>query len=129
MTDLVKQPAAQASAGRRYKEIVAGITAAADALRERDRERAAELAARLVEIDARLQETAERAALTRYGVDVNWESALEALWVESWLKLRPMPGPDRSAAGADIDACDAAVEVRAEELRAAVRRRFGLPGR
>lgn len=116
------------SAAREYQDVIAGLSAAADALRERDRERAAELAGRLVELDDAMVRAVERAALTRLGVDLRWEAALEALWTESWLRLRPRPDPPEAAG--DLDALDAAVEARSAELQAAVRRRrFGLPGR
>lgn len=119
-----------ASAARSYKAIVAGITEAVDALGERDRERAAELARELVDLDARLLDAGERAARTWLGVELHWEAALEALWVESWMKLRPRPGPDPSADPDQLAALDARVDAAAEALQDAVRRRrFGLPGR
>ncbi|MHA6627781.1 hypothetical protein ACU61A_20280 [Pseudonocardia sichuanensis] len=117
------------SAAREYKEVIAGITAAAEALRERDRERAAALARELVGLAEAMHGAGERAALTRLGVQLHWEAALEALWVESWMKLRPLPGPDPRADPADLDDLDAEVEARAAELQEAVRRRFGLPRR
>lgn len=118
------------AAAREYKEIIAGIAAAAEGLRERDRERAGELARRLVGLEDHMLLAGERAALSRFGVELAWESALEALWVESWLKLRPRPGPDPRGDPAAIDELDAEVEQRAAELTDAVRRRrFGLPRR
>ena len=117
------------TAAREYKEVIAGITAAAEALRERDRERAAALARELVGLTAAMEHAQERAGLTRLGVELHWEAALEALWVESWMKLRPRPGADPLADPAAIDALDAEVESRAAELQDAVRRRFGLPRR
>jgi hypothetical protein len=117
------------TAAREYKEVIAEIAAAAEALRERDRERAGALARELVGHNERMEHAEERAALTRLGVELHWEAALEALWVESWMKLRPRPGPDPRAALADLDALDTEVEARAAELQVAVRRRWGLPRR
>jgi hypothetical protein len=117
------------TAAREYKEVIAGIAAAAEALRERDRERAAELARELVGLTEAMQRAEERAGLTRLGVELHWEAALDALWVESWMKLRPRPRPDLRADPADLDALDAEVEARSAELQEAVRRRFGLPRR
>jgi hypothetical protein len=117
------------SAAREYKEVVAGIAAAAAALRERDRERAAALNRDLVGLAEAMAHAEERAGLTRLGVELHWEAALEALWVESWMKLRPRPGPDPRADPAAIDELDAEVEARAAELLEATRRRFGLPRR
>lgn len=121
-------------AGREYKEVLAGITAAVDALRERDRVRAAGHARELVSLEDDMLRAGERAALTRLGVELHWEAALEALWMESWMKLRPRPDPDpraESGAGsADLAALDAEVEQRSAELQDAVRRRrFGFPRR
>ncbi|NMH97195.1 hypothetical protein [Pseudonocardia acidicola] len=115
------------TAARDYKAIIAGITSAADELRERDRERAVELSRDLVGLDDAMVRAEERAALTRLGVHLHWEAALETLWAESWMTLRPMPAPDERVDPAHIDALDAAVEQRFIELRDATRRRgFGL---
>lgn len=114
------------SAAREYKTIVGELTAAVDALRERDRERAGELSRELVELDDLMARIGERAALTRLGVELHWEAALETLWSESWMTLRPMPAPDPrgpAASDADLDALDAAVAQRFAELVDAVRRR------
>lgn len=122
--------AREPSPARAYKDVMAGLGVVADELRERDRARATELAARLVGLEDDMARAAERAALTRLGVDLAWESALDALWTESWLQLRPRPDPPPAPGSADLAALDAAVEARSAELLAAVRkRRFGLPGR
>lgn len=111
---------------RTYKEIIVGISAAAEALREHERERAAELAVQLVDLDAAMLAAGERAALTRLGVELQWETAMDVLWAEAWMTLRLRPEPDPRADPADIDALDAAVEERATALLEAVRRRrFG----
>ncbi len=127
------------TAAREYKAIVAEITAAADGLRERDRARAAELSRELIALGDAMARAGERAALTRLGVDLHWEAALETLWAESWMTLRPVPAAGECAdpaqlAGnlqradpAQLDALDAAVEQRFAELRdAAHRRRLGF---
>lgn len=118
------------TAAREYKEIIAGITAAANTLQERDRERATRLNRELVGLEEDMVRAVERAALTRVGVELHWEAALEALWVESWMTLRRRPEPDPSADPADLERYDAEVELCAAELQEAVRRRrFGLPRR
>lgn len=118
------------SAARDYQAIVARLSAAADGLRERDAERAEELRRELGPLDRAVADATQRAALTRFGVDLHWEAALEALWPEQWMKLRPKPGPDPRADPAQIDTYDTAVEEATDELLAAIRRsRFRLPGR
>ena len=48
--------------------------------------------------------------------------------MESWMQLRPRPGPDPDAEPADLDRLDAELERRSADLLDAVRRRrFGLP--
>jgi hypothetical protein len=123
----VTQP--HSSAAREYKQIIAGIIAAADALRERDRERAAELSRSLVRREEEMQRAVEHAALTRMAVELHWEAALEALWVESWMTLRPRPGPDPHADWARVDEYLDEIERRSAELQEAVKRRWGLPRR
>ncbi|WP_300019258.1 hypothetical protein [Pseudonocardia sp.] len=119
------------NAARAYREVMAGLDLAAAELRDADRARAAELATELVGLQDATARAAERAALTRLGVDLAWEDALEALWTESWLQLRPRPDPPPDARPpADLAALDEAVQAAAAELLAALRRRrFGLPGR
>lgn len=115
------------TAAREYKEIVAEISAAAEAVRERDRQRAAALTRELVALSEAMEQATKRADLTRLVVELHWEAALEALWVESWLTLRRRPGPDPRADSAQLERWEAEVEQRAAELREAVRRRrFGL---
>lgn len=129
MTERASGSSAQPDSAR-YKEIVAGITEAAEALREHDRERAGELARRLVALDAGMLRAGEAAALTRMSVELHWEAAMESLWTESWMTLRPRPGPDPRADPADLPALDIDVEEKAAALQEAVRRRrFGLPRR
>lgn len=118
------------SATRRYKEVVAGLAGAAEALRERDRQRAAGLARELVDLDAAMVRAERRATLSRIGIELHWEAALDVLWEESWLTLRPRPEPDPQADPRDLDALDAAVEERSAAVAQAARRRtFGLPRR
>lgn len=112
---------------RAYKDVIGELTAATEALRERDRQRAVALERRLAEL-AKVAADAEReAALARFGAELQWESVLDALWEESWMLLRPRPRPDPDADPADLDAHYLATVRAADELRAAVRRRtFGL---
>ncbi|MDN5859304.1 MAG: hypothetical protein L0H84_11850, partial [Pseudonocardia sp.] len=103
------EPEGRPGAAERYRAVIARLDAIADEFRERDGERAVALRAELVDLGRAVEQADARAALTRFGVDLHWEVALDALWPESWLKLRPKPGPDPRAGAADIDAHDAAV--------------------
>lgn len=113
-------------AGRAYKDTIAGIGEAADKLLAADREKAAALAVELVGLERDMLDAGERAALTHLGVELSWEDALEALWVESWMQLRPRPAPAPGADPAELDRLDTEVEQRRDDLLAAVRRRFSL---
>ena len=114
----------EAPAVQRYKDVVAGLSAAADDLREQDRLRAAELARRLVDLDAAMARAGQRAALSLFAAEMAWERALDALWQESWMTLRRRPSPDGSADPARLNDLDLEVERAGAELAAAVRRRL-----
>lgn len=107
---------------------MAGLTVAADRLREADRERAVALGKRLVELDDAMARAEQRAALSRFGVQLQWEAASEALWREPWLQLRRQPQPDPRADPAHLDWLDARLTLLAEKLHAVLRRRRGLGG-
>lgn len=117
------------SAARRYKEISAGMTEAVERMRAQDREKAVELSRRLVDLDEAMGAAADREALTVLTVALMWESALEALWNEQWMTLRPLPQPDARATPAELDYLDAVAEQRYAALREAVRSRRSWPGR
>ncbi len=119
MTDDWETPAVQ-----RYKDVVADLSAAADDLRERDRLRAVELTRRLVDLDTAMTRAGERAALSVFAAEVAWEDALDALWQESWMTLRPRPGPAPSVEPARLNELDVEVEQATEELSEALRRRL-----
>jgi hypothetical protein len=119
-------PPGRYGAAREYKDIIAGIAESAEKLRSADRERAAELAVELAELDREMLRAGERATLTRLGVELSWEEALDALWVESWMQLRPRPGPAPGGDPERLAELDVEVEQRTADLLAAVRRRFGL---
>jgi hypothetical protein len=111
-------------AAQRYKDVVADLAAAVDALRERDRLRATELARELVDLDDAMVRAGERAALSQFGAEMAWEEALDMLWQESWMTLRLRPVPAPSMDPTRLNELDRAVEDAAAELREAVRRRF-----
>ena len=118
------------SAARDYKDIVDGLGGAAEGLREQDAERATALGYELTARNADMRESAGRAGLTRLVVAIQWEAALESLWAESWLTLRPPPPATSGIDPARVDELAAEVTRCADVLHEATRRRrFGLPGR
>ena len=119
-----RRSATYRSAAYRYKDILAEITDLAAAERERDRALAVELRRRLVVLQARMRRAQERALLTSALVELHWDAAMDQLWNESWLSLRPRPDPDSSADPERLDEFDAQVHERAEDLRRAVGRRW-----
>ena len=107
----------------RYKEIVAGLAAAAGACASATGSApGAGAAARRPRGPDAARGGAGRALPVRRGAA--WEAALEVLWAESWLKLRRGRGRIRAAIPPVLDELDAEVEQRAAELHEAVRRRL-----
>ncbi|WP_309111877.1 hypothetical protein [Saccharothrix sp.] len=84
------------SAVERYKEIVAVAGEAVRRMREVDHQRVKEALDRLVASQDRMAEAVEQEMLTRVGVTLLWESALDLLWDERWLTMKPLPAPDES---------------------------------
>jgi hypothetical protein len=111
------------SAARRYKDITGGMTDAVARMRRSDIERAARLESGLPEMEEAMRVAGERAALTELGVGLQWEAALESLWGEHWMTLRPLPRPDPKTPARDLDYLDAVVGKRYEALVDAIRRR------
>lgn len=110
-------------AARRYKARIAEVTGGLDARADLNAERIKELDRRVNALGWQLREASDRHLLTRLCVELAWESALDALWVESWITMRPFPKPDPWAKAADLDALLATVEQRAAELRSEVQGR------
>ena len=111
-------------AAQRYKDVVAGLSSAADELRERDRQRAKELERRLVDLDLAMGRAGERAALSLFAAEMAWENALDELWQESWMTLRPRPRPDSDTDPTRLAELDGEVEQASAGLRDAARRWF-----
>ncbi len=109
----------------RYKAEIAELTSGMAAEVDRNNARVRELRERVAELDRELLAAADRALLVRIAAELAWEDALEALWVESWITMRPFPRPDRMTKPGDAMALGAEVERRAAELLAAVRGRGG----
>lgn len=114
------------TAARRYREITGELTETVERIRRADQAHAAELLGRLGELDEAMTRAAERAALTRLSVNLHWEAALEALWDEQWMTLRPLPAPNAPTVVRDLDELDTRMELRYQELVDALHRR-GLP--
>jgi hypothetical protein len=119
----------ESPATRRYKEVMAQVTAAAGELRKADGRRAGQLRDALVGLEDDMVRAGERARLTASVVQLHWEGALDLLWSESWMNLRPRPGPSRAADPNRLDDYDDEVRRRSDALREAVRRRWFHVGR
>ncbi|MFR9806717.1 hypothetical protein ACL02T_31160 [Pseudonocardia sp. RS010] len=118
------QPESPAAA---YRRITSGIDEAVGAVRRQDELRASRLEETLARFDERMRRVGERAALTRFSVELHWESALEALWAEPWMTVRPFPRPDPRAEPGRLDRYEREVERTHTELMGLVaRRRFGF---
>ena len=111
------------SAARRYKDITGGMTDAVARMRDADRQRAARLGETLPELEEAMRAASNRAALTELAVYLRWEAAMESLWSEDWMTLRPLPEPDPRGNPRDVDYLDAVVEQRYQALLEIVRRK------
>jgi len=111
---------------RRYKELALLNTDAVRRMREYDRARIDALRTKLGETDAQLAEATQREELMRASVRLHWESAVEQLWNERWLEVRP-PEPIEMADDASTRRIDAEVSRTHEALREALRRTSILP--
>jgi hypothetical protein len=109
---------------RRYKDVIGELTAAADALRRRDQERALALKSRLGELDTAMLQAADRADRSRRAVEMHWELVLNALWDEQWMTLKRHPRPDPRADPDQLDALDREADLAANDVLSAVRHRF-----
>ncbi len=123
---MIEEPAA----ARRYKDVLAELSAAAGQLRDRDHARATLIRDELPALEDGMARAGERARLTAAVARLHWEAALDLLWDESWLQLAPRPRPDPDVDPARLDELDAQLELRSTQLRHAVQRRwYKLPPR
>jgi len=108
-----------------YKQAIGEVTGGMEGEVERNNARVKQLRERLADLDRDLLVAADRRLLVRIAANLAWEDALEALWVESWITMRPFPKPDRTAGAGDVMELGAEIERTAAELLAAVRGRGG----
>ena len=107
-----------------YKAVIAELTAAAEALRDRDRARAAVLAENLEYLDKAVVQAEERAAQSREAVTNRRQEVLDALGGEEWLTFPPIPRADLRAGPDQLDALDEKMSTAADEVIAAAKHRF-----
>lgn len=113
-----------------YKAVIAALTEGFDGDVARGTERVALLRKEVAQLGRQLVEASEQRTVARIGNVLAWEDALEILWVEQWMTLRPFPGPDPDADPDSGAEAIAEVEARVAELRSRVQRRgLRLPGR
>ena len=105
-----------------YKAVIAELTAGFDGDAARNAERVEELRLEVAELNKELNAASDQHVIGRVGNILAWEDALELLWVESWMTMKPFPRPDRLAKG-NPAALVTKVEGCVAELRALVQRR------
>jgi hypothetical protein len=104
------------SAVERYKEII-GTASESDAkMRAHDEARVADLVAKLTESQDRMAEVIERERVVKLGVALHWESAVEALWDERWLKMSPVPPGEESVPPRDQREYNSAMDLAYQAL-------------
>lgn len=116
-------------AARRYKEIAGLNTESVERMREHDRALVEELEKRLEQAEKALAEAAEHERVAKMGVRLHWEAAMEQLWNEHWLTVKPLPQPASPAPRMNPLECDAEVGSTYEALSDALRKPSMLPRR
>ncbi len=113
---------AAVTAADEYKAIIADLTAGFDTDATRNAQRVKQLQVAVAELGRELKAAIDQRDVARIGNLLAWEDALEILWVESWMTMKPFPKPDRLAKG-DPAELVTRVQARVAELRSLVRRR------
>ena len=110
------------TAAREYKARIAELTAGFDDDAERNAQRVKQLEEEVAELGKQLKAASDQRVVARIGNVLAWEDALEILWVESWMTMKPFPKSDRFAKGSPAELVTR-VEARVAELRRLVQRR------
>ncbi|HEX6342730.1 hypothetical protein [Umezawaea sp.] len=121
--DVHHAPPDTRSAVERYKEVIGSAGEAIAAMRRHDEERVADLVARLAESQDRMADAIEREKVVRLGAALHWEAAVELLWEERWMKMRPMPGPDERVPARDQREYNTAMDVAYQALEESLQKR------
>lgn len=117
-------------AALRYKEIMALADDAAQRLRRHEADRVDELTGEVAAGHQRIERAEQQQEQVREGVRKRWDSAMEDLWEERWMRVTPMPEPDLSAEPAGPEEPIRSVQNAYLRLREALsRRRSFLPRR
>jgi hypothetical protein len=109
-----------ASAAMCYKELTEIATNAATRLRRLDAEKCDRLRDEVSAGQERLDEAKREQELVVEGVRKRWDSAMEELWNERWMRVTPMPEGDPAAPPASSREAIALVQAAYLELREAL---------
>ncbi|MFR9730929.1 hypothetical protein ACL03H_17020 [Saccharopolyspora sp. MS10] len=104
-------------AAARYKEIIAAASGAAERMREHEREKSARLAPEVAAAEQRIAAAAESRDAVRAKVDQTWKEAMAALWNERWMRVTPIPDPDRRVAAGRAETLIASVQEACDALQ------------
>jgi len=123
----VNEPGEPRTPADHYRAEIAKITAVAERLREADAARAAELERLLAVLDDRMGRVGERTGMSELSVRTHWETALDAMWAEPWMTVRPFPRPDPDADPGRLTAYEQQMYAAHQDLMSLVHRtRFGF---
>lgn len=123
----MSEPAEPTTPADLYRAEIAKITAVAERLREAEAARAAELERLLAVLDDRMGRVGERTGMSELSVRTHWETALDAMWAEPWMTVRPFPRPDPEADPGRLMAYEQQMYAAHQDLMALVHRtRFGF---
>ena len=123
-TGAVHQPAPDTrSAVERYKEIIGSAGEAIAAMRAQDERRVADPVAKLAESQDRMADAIEREKVVKLGAALHWEKAVEALWEERWMEMRPMPKPNVGVPARDQSEYNTAMDLAFQALEESLQKR------
>jgi hypothetical protein len=77
----------------------------------------------LAESQDRMAEAIEREKVVKLGADLHWEKAVEALWEERWMEMRPMPKPNPTVPPRDQDEYNTAMDLAYQALEESLQKR------
>jgi hypothetical protein len=107
---------------RRYQELAGRNSEAVRRMRAEDEGRCRQLDRTLAETEQLVSRAVLADRMAEVSINTHWETAVEALWSERWLEVKPMPEPAERVPVLSMAQADAEVERTYAVLRDALKR-------